>query len=483
MLKRATARPILCILVLGLTCNLPLAAQKLHNEARDKLAQQIKSDFEQLTSPDGNIFEQAIKNADAINDADIQQWRDRERTLIDSVATILPFMTWEEVQTLAFTARNQILDVSRDVDPKTQVPLDGITAQLKKVQKEEKAIQDELKPFEANNEEKGSQEEPKPSDAADKGLLAGVQQLVSDLKKTLDDGGPLNLNPKDLEKLQTKISALPKDFSNLKKIVDGLQVPQGLNKLILQTKLLLLQNEEARLQLRQTHFKERQAKLADFQSHVGNYAGGSKKTREKKSFEDALKGNLTDNVKNFDEEQLKQILAYEEKINKELQTEQAKPIKTCEDLNNASKDPNRKEVLKDAFGSFWQVIDEICGAAYTRTQTVADSLKDLAQQAQAKGGSGSEQELVKVLTKLSLVLDLLASRYDLLVEQTNLSQDELIFHIRMMRLNVQEQEVLLHSGITGLATYEAGGIKPQDVANIVSMAQALAQAAIAARVK
>lgn len=465
MHKRGLTRAALYILALCLVSDLPLAAQKLHNEKRDKLAQQIKSDFEQLTSPDGNIFEQAIKNADAINDADIQQWRDREQTLIDSMATILPFMTWKELQDFAFTARNQILDVSRDVDVKTNVSLDGVTTQLKQIKNEEEGIQKEVQTFED----------------AEKNPLPTVKKTIDAIKKTLDDGSPLDV--KNLQDLQAKVSALPDDFSNLKKIVESLHAPEGLNKLILQTKLLLLQNEEARLQLRQTHFKERQAKLADFQSHVSKYTGGSKKTQQKKSLEDALKGNLPDAVKDFDEAQRKQILAYEEQIKSELQAEHDKPIKTCSDLDEAKNNPTRKEVLADALGDFWQVVGEICGTSYPQNQLVVDSLKNLAERAKAKGGADSEQELVKVLTKLSLTLDLLASRYDLLVEQTNLSQDELIFHIRMMRLNAQEQEVLLHSGITGLATYEAGGIKPQDVANVISMAQALAQAAIAARVK
>src|SRR5689334_20232932 len=172
MLTRAAARSIVGILVLGLACNLPLAAQKLHNETRDKLAQQIKSDFEQLTSPDGNIFEQAIKNADAINDADIQQWRDRERTLIESVATVLPFMTWGELQKLAFTSRNQSLDVSRDVQDKTpdktKVSLDGVKAELKKVKSEQEGIQKELKPF----------------DKAETDPLPTVKQIEDAVKKT-----------------------------------------------------------------------------------------------------------------------------------------------------------------------------------------------------------------------------------------------------------------------------------------------------------
>ena len=52
-----------------------------------------------------------------------------------------------------------------------------------------------------------------------------------------------------------------------------------------------------------------------------------------------------------------------------------------------------------------------------------------------------------------------------------------------MQLDAREHEILLSGGITGLATFEAGGVKPQDVANIISMAQALATGAIAARVK
>jgi hypothetical protein len=529
MLKRGLARTILCIVVMGSACNLPLVAQKLHNEARDKLAQQIKSDFEQLTSPDGNIFEQAIKNAEAINDADIQQWRNREHTLMDSVATTLPFMTWGELQELTFTSRNQLLDVSRDVlddgFKKAKVSLDGIKAELDKVKSEEEGIQKELEPFEK----------------ADKDPLPTVKQIEDALKKTLEDGSPLNLK---LDDLQAKISTLPDDFSNLKKIVESLQAPQGLNKLILQTKLLMLQNEQARLELRQTHFKERQTKLADFEDHVAKYAGGSQQVEKRQStlqaiqdqenqikdLENQLKNSPAPNSKKTPADLLKEktslealmelskddlhrILAYEKDVNDELVKERRKveirpgtetmpdAIRTCADFKRACDDPTRKKILVDTFGSFWQVVNEICKPSYASNDKIFESLKNFAQngpgvttepdefcpiqkQQPAKQVTPSrEQRLVTVLNKLNNIMDLLSVRYDLFVEQTNLSHDELIFHIRMMRLNAQEHEVLLSSGITGLATYEAGGIKPEDVANIIHTAQTLATAAIAARVK
>jgi hypothetical protein len=202
----------------------------------------------------------------------------------------------------------------------------------------------------------------------------------------------------------------------------------------------MLQNEDARLQLRQTHFKERQSKLQDFESHIQAYAG--------------------------------------------IQKSSLPPIKSCGDLNRASAGQGRS--LAEELGAFWQVLGEICKDEYAPTHAVAATLQELA--GNAKGTTSADpadpgRRLIRALNKLDLFLDLLAIRYDLLIEQTNLSQDELIFHIRMMRLNAQDQEVLLHSGITGLAIYEAGGIKPQDVANIIHTAQTLATAAIAARVK
>ncbi|HEY2232562.1 MAG TPA: hypothetical protein VGK01_03715 [Candidatus Angelobacter sp.] len=478
-------RATLCILALGLVCNLPLAAQKLHNETRDKLAQQIKSDFEQLTSPDGNIFEQAIKDAEAINDADIQQWRDRERTLIDSVATTMPFKTWEKLQELVLLDRSQILDVSKD--PKNNFLPGNLPGQLEDIGKEKASIDSKLKELQDQN--------PVPT----------VKQIEDEIKKALEDGKQLSGN---VAALKDHIKALQGDFGDLKKIVDSLQ-PQGLNRLQLETRLLMLQNEEARLQLRQTHFEERQAKLDAFIAHVTEYAGDDKQ----------------------------------------------KP--TCVEVRVDLAQANH--TLDSVLGKeFYQVLGEICGSAYSPDQPVMACLQNLAQNAQGKsssekdgfctlnekkaaaekqeskktqkaakvrnpgknqkssnqqqpeekqkpeitpsempcsqidprkaGGTNGrcidpERKLLNVLDKLNSVLHLLAVRYDLLIEQTNLSQDESIFQIRMMQLNAQENEVLLRAGITGLATYEAGGIKPEDVANIIHTAQVLATAAIAARVK
>jgi hypothetical protein len=288
------------------------------------------------------------------------------------------------------------------------------------------------------------------------------------------------------------------------------------------------------LQLRQTHFTDRQAKLADFESHVANYAGGSTKVQEKQSLSETIKSlenklkTLTDpqekelavNMLTDNKGHLDKILAYEQKVNDELELERKvertqdgetmpNALKSCEDIRRACKNEKRNEVIKDALGSFWQVLGEICKESYPPTDNIVDTLKNLAQTPPGTANPGekdelcpplkqqdnknenlktapaktTEQNLATALHKLNDLINLLAVRYDLLVEQTNLSQDELIFHIRMMRLSAQEQEVLLHSGITGLATYEAGGIKPEDVANVIHTAQTLATAAIAARVK
>ncbi|HXO39144.1 MAG TPA: hypothetical protein VN872_10925 [Candidatus Acidoferrum sp.] len=501
MLKRV-ARAILCILVLALACDLPLVAQKLHNETRDKLAQQVKNDFEQLASPDGNIFEQAIKNAEATNDADIKQWRDRERTLIDSVATTMPFKKWAELQALVWLDRSQILDVTRD--PKNASLPGTLPARLKEIDKEKTDIDARVAVLKA--------QDPIPT----------VQKIEEAIKKALEDGkqlgGDVTKLKEKIESLKSDFDDLKGDFDDLKNIVASLQ-PQGLTRLQLETRLLMLQNEQARLELHQTHFKERQAKLEKFAAHVKQYAGEDKTGADTKEI-------------------------------------------TCETVRKDLAQPNH--TLDSALGGeFYQVLGEICSDAYSPTQTVMACLQNLAQNAQAKtssekngfctlnkkpkstekqeseeqkanktqkGGknqkSGKNQklsekqqsqetqqsenkpspkpcsdidpedagdtkgrcidpqrQLMNLLNALDGVLHMLAVRYDLLIEQTNLSQDEYIFQIRMMQLNTQENEVLLHAGITGLATYEAGGIKPEDVANIIHTAQALATAAIAARVK
>jgi hypothetical protein len=92
--------------------------------------------------------------------------------------------------------------------------------------------------------------------------------------------------------------------------------------------------------------------------------------------------------------------------------------------------------------------------------------------------------LVDMLQMLSTVSSIVGNQmYQ--IERGDMAQyyDETVFQLQLAELDAREHSTLLRTSIQGLATYEQGGIKPQDIANLISAAEVAATAVIAAGVK
>jgi hypothetical protein len=401
VVKRLSLR-FLTPTLLILTSGQAVLAQKLYNERRDKLTQDVKKDFEQLTSGSTNIFEEAIKNVQAQTDADIAELEKRKQILVDSVATEIPFMTWKDFIGLALSARRQALGMGEG-----EPVVEDLSADAGKVEKEIEELKKEIAEFDQ---------------LYSKGAPT-IEEFQQTLRGAIDEGKSI-----DIKNLKDKAKDLTGDLSQLRALVDRLQ-PQGLRRVALETTLLKLQNELARLNLQQEHRKKRLEALQSYSANLKKYAGDYPAT---------------------------------------------------EDCSNP-----RKPDDWPRFGLFSKLLQSVCEGKVLDHQILTD-LQTMAKDAQQlnKDGVAANKKLVDTLIDLSRLMNLIgAARYDLLIGASRLYDDELVFQIRVTQLNMREHEVLLSGGISGLAAFEGGGIKPQDVANIVTAAQAVATAAIAARVK
>ena len=73
-------------------------------------------------------------------------------------------------------------------------------------------------------------------------------------------------------------------------------------------------------------------------------------------------------------------------------------------------------------------------------------------------------------------------RFLLLKDGIDEVTDEQLLAVRMSAVNADSRAQLISHGLEGIATYEAGGITPDDLANVFRAAQTIASAVIAGRI-
>jgi len=122
----------------------------------------------------------------------------------------------------------------------------------------------------------------------------------------------------------------------------------------------------------------------------------------------------------------------------------------------------------------------------TPDEMIVVSVGRLAKQANALTSCGvqTSQILEQMLDLLSLYGSIVGVRtYMVEASDLDFTSDELRFQIRLAELNAREHEYLIASALKGLDLFEQGGIKSEDVANLIRAAQAAATAVIAGRVE
>ena len=74
-------------------------------------------------------------------------------------------------------------------------------------------------------------------------------------------------------------------------------------------------------------------------------------------------------------------------------------------------------------------------------------------------------------------------KYLLLADTIEAGTDAHLFSIRLSALNTRNREMLVSHGLDGLASYHAGGLKPEEITNFFRAAQSIAIGVLAGRVR
>ena len=135
----------------------------------------------------------------------------------------------------------------------------------------------------------------------------------------------------------------------------------------------------------------------------------------------------------------------------------------------------RVEAVTGANGLLPRVIEY--AATQPQADTIASTLRERAR-------LGQEDSLRLTLENLARFSSAAGYERLFLNESALLTASEEQRHsIRMSAINLRERAVLIEHGLEGLASYYQGGLKPEDVANLLNAAQTIALAIIAGRVE
>jgi len=399
-----------------------LCAQRLHDSRKAQLTHDAAKNFDDLASKNNDLYELALKNVDVVHATDLAILRQRNKATLDAELELLPALTWKSMSDRVVKKRQDLL--SHLPAPGTGI---GSSAEAKKAElaQEIKKLQDEIAAQDS---------------AAQIGLptVKDIHALVTSAIQTGQISGT------DLAALKAKAEQLPDIFGQLKKIEKGIvQMSSGLQPVILDTQLKQAQLEVERIGLRQQHDKDVEDALKSQLQLVSDLSGLSSNGFNCNSAEDI-------GIFRF--------------FRHYLCVEDHQPL--CAKQGDPSILANRFDATPD--------------------EMIVVTVGRLAKQANSLTSCGVEttQMLKQLLDLLSLYGSIVGVRtYMMEASDLDVTNDELRFQIRLAELNAREHELLIASALKGLDMFEQGGIKPEDVANLIRAAQAATTAVIAGRVK
>lgn len=398
-----------------------ISAQRLHDTRKAQLAHDAAKNFDDLASKNDGLYELALKNVDVVHAADLAMLRQRNKATLDAELELLPTLTWKDVMDRVAKKRQELL---------THLPTPGAAAGSSAAEKQA-ALAQAIKKL---------QDQIATEDAASETALPTVKEIHAFVTSAIQTG---QVSGADLAALKAKAEQLPNLFEQLKKIEKGLlQMPSGLQPVILEGQLKEAQVELERIALQQQHDKDVEDTLKSQLQLVTELAGASTTAIDCHSQEDI-------GVFRF--------------FRHYLCVEDHKPL--CAK-------PSDPSIVANQFDA-------------TPDEMVVVSVGRLAKQANSLTSCGVEttQALKQLLDLLSLYGSIVGVRtYMVEASDLDVTNGELQFQIRLAELNAREHELLIASALKGLDLFEQGGIKSEDVANLIRAAQAAATAVIAGRV-
>lgn len=244
--KAMNSRKVVALLAVIAVCRAaPAMAQRLHNQRHETIMQDVRTQFDELTDPRHDVFEEALNLAENVQENDLEQMRERSRALQDSLAVTVPFMSWREFRELAFNARKLGLEID------SSSPSVGGDSSSR--QAEQRNLQQQIDSYEALY----------------RSQAAGIDEVQKALELAVQNKTKFRM---DVKTLDARVAAWQGDLNHLRQITLRL-ASRHLNRLTLEITLMQFQGELQKLALQQAHRKERVAALQKFQDDLQAYAG------------------------------------------------------------------------------------------------------------------------------------------------------------------------------------------------------------------
>jgi thioesterase domain-containing protein len=406
------------------------AQVRLHDQANEDLAKKTRDAFAEFSKADDNVFETMISNTLAIKAATLDHLFELNRQSQQATINVIPVKTWQELQeTVDQTHKDYLLaynSTRKILDPKSGAQS---LPDIKRALAAAKARANELAQAQAEKEAELNVKAPKLEDL--KKSLEGVRDAVA-------------ASAKPVKKLSDLAA-----FRNLKTAFEGIQEAKGWVEAL-----------------------------------------------EKASNAPGLQLLILDlgvRHQQFEVERLKLDIE-EAEADKALAERIARRLETVWGDGTFDEQDTKKRPTRGLFGQVYAKIQpcppgaaDCAGRILTAdmlSQQVLQTVGVLANAAQGEVGKPLQatQQLRDLLDVLARYVSLVGyHKYLLLADTIEAGTNKHLFSIRRSALNTRDREMLVGHGLEGLATYHAGGLKPEEIANFFRAAQSIATGVLAGR--
>jgi len=385
--------------------------------------QTTETRFKELTAKDHDAFAAAADNLKSIHEHDLDILREKNVAKVNAVINRLPFQTWQRFLDRARLKRRQLL---------------GLGAQDPDFPGESEPDLKQARDQTNKNIENLSKELTSAQAEAEKTL-----PIVGDIEKAIQNiiaSG--KIGQADLETIKSEAQKVPNVFSSLKSLANSVTQPEGLTPLILDARLRRLKIEQERIDLRLEYKRSEIQALTDLRDRIAIVVGDPAET----GWCDPAPAEAS-NLGLF----------------RYFLSACPKPaLATCREGSNVN-----------GYGACpkEKIITTIASLAKASHGFDEDAL-------------GAREGLTDLLSILGFYTSTIGTQ-QFLLESADIEQQysATLFQLRMLELDSEEHVIMLGAGIDGLAIYEKGGIRSEDMGHLIQAAQAAAVAAIAGRSK
>jgi hypothetical protein len=430
----------LLICLFGAVACQSVVAQKLYDATADQTMQDVLKKFDDMTSKDANVFQLAIANAAVVQQNDLEMLRQKNLGTLNQTLAKIPTMTWRQLTDTILQSRNHIINHYAGSDAVIAAP----TAEL------EAAATKKIDDLNATIKHLTDQQTELQANLAK--ASPTVQQIEDVVKSAEALGKPAADVAAEVRALTTNI---PDALAKLKALcATAIEPSQGLQPLIIQSRLDRAKLELERLQLIEQQDKQRAQTLQSQMDVLTKILGAPPTTTQ------AFCGT---EAKNIGIDFVKLLSA----------CPNGPTVQWCADYRAKKNWSGDELASRNAYGA-------------RQSDKIVSTILELSQASHVLNDDGVNAYgcLVDMLQTLSTVSSIVGNQ-SYQIEKGDMAQyyEETVFQLQLAELDAREHSTLLRTSIQGLATYEQGGIKPQDIANLISAAEVAATAVIAAGVK